>query len=624
MVAALGAILVLVCGCHNREPVPNFGTPGSMPASLEITEPTFEAPNFEEFSGPYSPRTIRDQANLGYRDITLQEAIHIALANSSVLADLGGTVLRLPDRVHTAYDPAIQESDPNFGVEGALSAFDAEFNTSLFSEKNDRRYNNRALGVGGLFTQDYDVYNAELSKRAMTGSRFALRNIIDFDQNSNIGNEFPDGSWNAIMEAEVKHPFLRGAGVEFNQIAGPKGEPGVYNGVLIARIRADISLADFEMGVRDFLSNVENSYWDLYFAYRDLDAKIRARDTALETWRRIEALYRTGRRGGEAEKEAQAREQYYRFEEEVQNALVGRLLEGTRTYNGSNAGTSRGLPGIYANERRLRAVIGLPPNEDYLLRPADEPSVAGVVFDWPMIAAESMARREELRRQRWEVKRRELELFASKNFLLPNLDAFGRYRWRGFGEDLWAPGREGRQPYDNAIMDLTSGKFQEWQVGMEFSFPVGFRKGHAAVRNAELELVRAKAVLRDQERQVAHELSASVSEADRAYAVLETQINRSIAAKQQLDALQAAYESDKVEFYVVLDAQRRLAEAESAYYRARVEYAIAVRNVHFEKGSLLDYCGVVLSEGAWPTKAYLDAAKRERQRLHMDYTTNNE
>ena len=134
------------------------------------------------------------------------------------------------------------------------------------------------------------------------------------------------------MEVEVKHPLLRGGGLEYNRIAGPKGQPGVYNGVLIARIRTDQSLAGFQLGLRDLLSNVENAYWDLYFAYRDLDTKTRARDTALETWRRINALYRAGRRGGEAEKEAQAREQFYRFEEDVQNALMGRSLEGCLLY----------------------------------------------------------------------------------------------------------------------------------------------------------------------------------------------------------------------------------------------------------------------------------------------------
>jgi len=385
--------------------------------ALQTEYPDLARTDYEEVAGPGTPRSIRDNETVKYRDVTLQEAIQLALMYSKVMIDLGGTVIRAPDSLPTAYSPAVVETDPQFGVEGALSAFDAAFDTSLFCERNDRRYNNQMLGDAGLFMQDYDIFKAEISKRAVTGSQFTIRNITDFDNNNSLGNQFHHGAWDELIEAEVKHPLLRGGGVEFNRIAGPKGSPGSYNGVLIARIRTDRNLAEFQMGVRDLLSNVENAYWDLYFAYRDLDAKIRARDTALKTWRRVQALYRTGRRGGEAEKEAQAREQFFRFEEEVQNALVGRPLEQTQTNNGSRPGTFRGLPGVYVNERRLRLLIGLPPNEDYLLRPADEPPVAWVGFDWPTIATEAIVQREELRRQRWEIKRRELELDAREALL---------------------------------------------------------------------------------------------------------------------------------------------------------------------------------------------------------------
>ena len=62
--------------------------------------------------------------------------------------------------------------------------------------------------------------------------------------------------------------------------------------MLIARLRTDISLTEFEIGIRDLLCNVENAYWDLYFAYRDLDTKIQSRDAALETWRQVQRLVR--------------------------------------------------------------------------------------------------------------------------------------------------------------------------------------------------------------------------------------------------------------------------------------------------------------------------------------------
>ncbi len=564
----------------------------------------------DDIIGARPPRSIGDDPPAEYRPMTLQQAVHLALENSKVFRDLGGTVLRSPETVPTSYAPGVQETDPQFGVEAALSAFDAQLSTSLFFEKNDRRLNNEFLGNGGFFQQDFDVFQTEITKRAVTGSQFTLRKNLDFDNNTSLGNTF-ESAWNVNLEGEVRHPLLQNGGLMFNRIAGPGARPGMANGVLIARVRADISLADFELGLRDFISNVENAYWDLYFAYRDLDAKVRARNQALETWRKVSALV-PGRKG--AEDEAQAREQYFRFEADVQNALAGRLLEGSRTNNGSTPGTFRALPGVQLNERKLRLLIGLPLNGEYLIRPSDEPAVAVIEFDWRSVATEAFARRAELRRQRWQVKRREMELTASRNFLLPNLDLVGRYRWRGFGHTLVNSDRTGLPRFDNAYMDLTSGDFQEWLLGAELSVPLGFRRAHAGVRNAELRLSRERVVLREQQRQVVHDLSNAVADTQRAYALYRTNYNRSVAARQQVAAVAAAYEQRPMEIFVLLDAQRRAADAESRYYESMVEYAMAVRNVHFEKGTLLDYCGIILSEGPWPGKAYIDAAKLERQR----------
>jgi outer membrane protein TolC len=581
--------------------------------ATQIEAPLVATPSDESLACTPPPRSIRDLSHVEYRNMTLQEVMQTALTNSRVLLDLGGVVLRVPESVQTTYSIAIQETDPEFGPEAALSAFDAQFGTSLYSEKNNQQYNNVALGNNGLFVQNYDEWDTSIAKRGVTGGQYSIRNVIDFDRNTNIANTFPNGSFDTYVEGAFRQPLLQGAGVEYNRIAGPGAKPGIYNGVLVARIRTDISEADFEVGLRDFIANVENAYWDLYFAYRDLDVKIQARDEALETWRRIRALNLAGgaRKGGEADKEAQAREQYFRFQGEVQDSLAGRLLEGTRTYNGSPPGTFRANPGVQVAERRLRLLMNLPATGEQLIRPAEEPTLSPITFDWTTLMTEALVRREELRRQRWVVKSRELELVASRNFLKPNLDLVGRYRLRGFGHELGDtdPG-EGASAYGN----MFSAEHQEWQVGAEFSMPFGFRQGHAAVRNADLRVSQARAILREAERTVVHELSAAVTEVDRAFTILQTDIYRAKAAKDQLQALEAVYEAKQEGFFEVLDFQRRLAEAVSHYYQSRVEYALAIRNVHFEKGSLLDYCNVRTSEGAWPEKAYRDAARRAEHR----------
>lgn len=590
-------------------------------AATTLSTPNVEPSEDYETALTPAPTTIDTESPAEYWDLSLQEAIHISLTNSKVLRDLGGTVLRSPASSRTVYDPAIQETDPRFGVAAALSAFDTTLATSAYFERNHRALNNTFFGGGTrLLNQDADVFQTQLTKRAATGTAFTIRNRTDFDANNAPGNAFPS-VWNIQQELEFRHPVLQGGGVQFNRIAGPSGIPGLMNGVMLARVNTDASLADFEVSVRNFVSDVENAYWDLYFAYRDLDARIVARDAALETWRRIHALYTSGRRGGEAEKEALARQQYFQLQEDVQNSLSGRLVEGTRTFNGSSGGTFRATGGVFVAERRLRLAMRLPISDGRTLRPVDEPSMARVDFDWEVVMVEALTRRPELRKQKWLIKRREMELLATENFMLPQLDTIGRYRWRGLGQDLVPYNHSDSGTFNNALGNLVEGNFQEWQLGLEFSMPLGRRKAYAAVRNAELQLARERILLAEQEREVTHDLSNAVADKDRAFAVVETSYNRRLAAMEQLSSVQAAYDADNAPLNLVLDAQRNLADAESHYHRSLVEYMLAVKNVQFEKGTLLDYSEVYLSEGYWPVQAYQDAADRAALRsrpLRMD------
>ena len=610
----LGMTSLVVCGCLRHAATPSsalgeIDTSHYQHLAKQIEFPDHPTPSDDMLAATPAPLSLATAESQDYLGLSLEETMHLALANSPVLRDLGGTILRTPDGLRTKNDPSIVESDPRYGIEGALSAFDAAFTSNFSFEKNDRALNNVFFGGGTrLLRQDFATWQTQVSKTAATGTQYAFKNYTQYDANNAPGN-FVGSAFTTWYDLEARHPLLQGSGTNFNRLAGPNAQPGAINGVVIARINSDVALAEFEQGVRNFASDVENTYWDLYFAYRDLDAKVSARNAALDTWRRIHALYERERLGGEAAKEAQAREQYFRFQEEAQNSLHGKLIDGTRTFNGSTGGTFRGSGGVYVVERRLRLLCGLPISDGRLIRPTEEPIKAKLVFNWEASLVEGLTRRVELRRQKWQIKKREAELEANKNFLKPQLDVIGRYRWRGFGKDLYPMGGTG--PFNNATSDLFSGKFQEWQAGVELSFPIGYRQAYSAVRHAELQLARERAVLHEVERTVVYDLSNAISETERAYALVETNMNRRMAATEQVAAVTHAFEADKASLDSLLDAQRRLSDAEVAYYRALVEYQLAVKNVQVEKGTLLDYNEIFLSEGAWPTKAYDDAEDRE-------------
>jgi outer membrane protein TolC len=70
-----------------------------------------------------------------------------------------------------------------------------------------------------------------------------------------------------------------------------------------------------------------------------------------------------------------------------------------------------------------------------------------------------------------------------------------------------------------------------------------------------------------------------------------------MAAGKQVEAVKAAYETGTAPLDMLLDAQRRLADAEIAYFRALVDYNVAILQVHYRKNSLLEYDGILLTEG---------------------------
>lgn len=611
--AYLLSLVLLSTGCAPSRPI-YFLEDGDLShyrgLATDLESPDVDVPSLAEVEGSLPPLTLRNLDAQEIWDLTLEDAVRITLANSNVMRSIGGQVLPTPSRLlsnadfaATAYDPALAESNPLTGVESALAAFDTQFSTSVFWERNERPIN-----ISGFFTgfiapalnQDLGTFNAQLSKTAATGTQFFFRNNTTYEYNNNPSNLFPS-VWNTNFEAEIRQPFLQGAGTQFNRIVGPSAQPGLVfrTGVVLARINTDIALADFEINVRNLVADVETAYWELYFAYRNLDAVIVGRDSALQTWRKIHALYVVSARGGEAEKESQAREQYFLFRAQVEDALSQ----------------------LYTIESRLRYLMGLAATDGRLIRPVDEPTTARVSFDWYQTRAEALVRSAELRRQRWRIEQREMELLAARNFLLPRLDGVARYRWVGFGDDLIDSDSNNPQ-FDNAFETLTGGDFQEWQLGLQLSMPLGFRRELANVRNAQLQLARERAVLQDQELELSHQLSDAIRNLDRYYTLSQTNFNRRVAAARQVEAVQAAYETETVTLDTLLDAQRRLADAQAAYYRSLVDYNLAIRDVHLRKGSLLEYNGVFLAEGPWPAKAYFDATKRARERdggIYLDY-----
>ena len=620
-------IALFPCGCSFSpfKKIRYLGTPEQEEVltaqfhEMDPPEPEIENPG----SGhSLKPRTISDRSRDEIWDLSLAEAIHLALINNKIartrndFLSPGNQLLLSPDGVVSVYDPAIRDTGFLFGtrgVESAQSVFDPIFSTNATFGNNATTQNNSILsgGIppGGVLNQDQSQVVTSLTKQMGYGAQFGLSNTVNYNDSNQPFQLFPS-VYTGTMQATYNQPLLAGSGTDFNRISGPigssiQGVSGLNQGVVIARINTDISLMDFEIQVRNMIHDVEDLYWELYMAYQNYHSLVTSRNASLKLWQTVKAKFGEGLQGGGRAEESQAREQYFEARARVEAALGGPAGRG-------------GEQGIYGLELQLRRMCGLTANDGKIIRPTDEPSVAAVVHNWDVSLATAFSQRQELRKQKWNIKSIELQLRAAKNLARPQLNFVSSYQMNGFGQHLFGDSVAVGSPQDpnltNYTRNLLQGNTTGWNVGLQFAVPLGLRNAHAQVRNTELRLIKAKTVLEAQEMEVNHEIAGTFQALDYWYRNMQTNYNRRQAAADNLEAAQNDYEAERKALDLVLQAQNRQTMADLAFYRSVIEYNKALSELQLRQGTLLEYNNIHLAERDWTPDAVLGANRLARAR----------
>lgn len=614
----LGLIVSMLAGCAGTErSLSYFGGEKELQyyedASTRIEYPEVAtAPNENVLTGQ-APRDLTSQKKEQVWQLSLAEALHLALTNNKIVRTrgdfLGGSSLYSnPDGVASVWDSAIKDSGVLFGgrgVESALAQFDTQWTTSMVWGGTQTVSNNPfasgGVSEGAIFQQDSANFSTGLQKSFMYGATGSITQNWNYSKND-TPRLFPS-AYDGNLVFNYTQPLWAGAGTEYTRIAGPassniQGLSGVNQGVVIARINTDISLVDFEIQVKNMLRDVEDTYWDLYLAYRRFHSVVTARDSNLQTWRDEQAKLAAG--AGAPADEAQAREAYFNARAEAENALGGEDV------------------GIYNLELQLRRLCGLPSNDGRIIQPKDEPTSALVLPEWHASLAEALARREELRRQKWNIKSLELQLIASENIANPRFDFVASYQLNGFGDDLFGnnTSNTGSGAFQSAYAAQFRGQQTGYGVGFNFSVPIGLRNVKAQVQNVELRLAKAREVIAIQEQEVSHELTNAFQNLRWRYQTSQTNFNRRVAAEKQVNVRRHQYEAGVGTLDLLLRAQTALATADIGYYTSLIGYNKAITELHYRKGTLLENDNVSLAEGAWTPEAMKDAYRRAWARTY--------
>lgn len=468
--------------------------------------------------------------------ISLDEAIQIALRNAEVIRVLTG--VSATNSGQTIYDVAINNTE----IDRQASVFDPAFNASLVWNKRD----------GGIFPSSIDSIDTQvgLNKRLFNGGTVGL-NVNSNSSYFEPGVSLLDPEYASSAALELSQPVMRGYGRAANLAP-----------VVVARIDTERSYFRFKDSVQELVRGVIAAYWNLVGARVDVWARQQQVEQAEFAYQR--ALARQDKGFTQLADLAQARSALANFRASLITARSTLILA----------------------ETALRNILGLDPSDTSVFVPTSLPMLEQVEFDWNEIVAIAEQYRPDVIELKLILQADRQNLLLADNQAKPQLDGIANYRWDGL---------QGELPSGIVVPDQ-AGRFAGFNLGVNFSVPMGLRRDRASLRRQELVLARDRANLEQGIFQMVQQLTINYRNLDQFFEQYVAFKEARAAARQNYENQAAEFVAGRREFINVLQAITDWGNAVSQEARSITQYNTELANVERQSGTILETHGIFFAE----------------------------
>jgi outer membrane protein TolC len=223
--------------------------------------------------------------------------------------------------------------------------------------------------------------------------------------------------------------------------------------------------------------------------------------------------------------------------------------------------------------------------------------------DWDAILDLAAQQRPDLIELKLILEADQQRLRIANNRALPRLDAVALYRWNGL---------EGRLP-DGTFVRADPNNFTEWQLGVNFSVPLGLRRERAALRQQELLIMHDRANLEQGLHAAAHDLAESLRNLAQYYEQYRAFSEARQAAWTNLDYQLADYREGRATLYLnVLQAITNWGNSVNAEAQSLARYNTELANLEQQTGTILESHGIRFVEERFCSIGPLGRAFRNR------------
>ena len=536
--------------------------------TLDVRDPQGLPPTPLPVSEPGTVRRPGDQAVV--QQLSLDAAIQMSLARSQVVRLLTGVNATTSGR--TIFDVAVA----NTAIDEEQAKFDPRLTVGNKWLKVDRpgEFLVGTPQVVDTFHTDSYEFGMGLKKLVSTGGEATLDVTTNPTRSGRYGfvNDpmVPQLVQSATPTVALgfTQPLLAGAGIATNLAS-----------VVLARIETERSYFQLKDSVQELVRGTIEAYWQLVFARTDLWARQQQVEQAQVAVRFTEARVRA----------------------QISNAAE--LAQARLTLANFRATLIGAEANVLQREAALRNLLGLPPSDGSVLVPVTPPIREPFEPDWLRLIEMAERQRPDLVELKLILEADEQSLLLAQNQALPKLDAVGTYRWNGIEGVL----------SDGTTFQSGPGQFTEWDLGINFSVPLGLRQARASTRRRELIIARDRMNLQQGLHAAVHSLALNVRAIDQAYEQFLAYQEAREAARLNLEQQLAQYRSDRVIFLNVLQAITDWGNTISAEANALLQFNTQLANLERQSGAILETHGVTFLEerfasvspiGRWHSGAY--------------------
>jgi outer membrane protein TolC len=517
--------------------------------------------------------------------ISLQDAIAMSLLNNPKLA-VSASNFRVARynivQVKGAYDVALHlEPQSNFSVNPPVNFLDAgpgevgEYTPGpIFTSgpgNISQHQSTSAYGVGGQ-TENGASYQAGITQsRTYNNTTF------------NAYNPY----YLASLNLAVTQPLLKNAGMNATK-----------RQLKLAFINADADTAQTLIDASNTISQVENTYWDLLAAWRDVAIQEEALREAIAQQHSDERLVKRG--AAAAIDAVESETQVANFQTDVFRALqtVSQLQNQLKSLVASHAGD----PIWAANLVPSTSVEQLPSTSDLSI-----------------VVAEAKAKRPEVRQALDRRLAAGVDVVFAKNQSLPQADVQAQYESNGFAGILTPvpklitgyctapkaplggglglsqcptppPNTQGSMPW--AYHSMWAGYFPTFNLALIVGYPI---QGHLArgLRGlASEETTQAKVLMQGVEERI----GAEARNALQSYQSALSKLNAARQARESAEAVNASelrkFHNGESTTFLVLQRQLELSQARGSELRAQTQLNESVVELQRVEGTILSSNGV--------------------------------